>query len=442
MIAALAVLCVFVVLTLVGTRLPGLAAPSEGALGRLVTGALAGMVLFHLLATLLDLAGLRWSVATLGIGLALLAVGLRFSSSDPGSTRRLPSDLGWGDGIALLAVVVFALVALTQWVTTADFFYHWGLKGERYFLAGGVDYAFLARSWGWSIHPDYPNLLPELYTASALLARRFDASAQMLWSALFFLLMLAAAREALHGADPWTRQAGVALLAVATAAFAFPKQMAGGADWMPALALLAALPALTRPPDEPGDLQIGLIAAFAAASKVEGVMLAALLILAQLARPAAGRRLAAGRLLRLGAPAAAVVLPWWIEVRRHHLFTVLATGGSTGERARVALPAMLEALAAPAWHGFAFALLLLPLLALRRTTRPLAFVAGGQLLFYVWIYLVAAFDTGFYVLTSFPRLLFHLVPAVLVGALTPWPPLPPPHPPSPGEGGRNRADLP
>jgi hypothetical protein len=412
MIAVLAVLCVFAVLTLVGTRLPGLTA---------VTGALAGMVLFHLLATLLDLAGLRWSVASLGIGLALpLLLALRFGGHR-GGDRRFPSDFGWGDGIALVALAVFALLALTQWVTTADFFYHWGIKGERYFLAGGVDYDFLARSWGWSIHPDYPNLLPELYAASALLARRFDASAQMLWSALFFLSMLAAAREALRGAEPWTRQAGVALLAVATAAFAFPKQMAGGADWMPALALLAALPALTRPPDEPGDLEIGLIAAFAAASKVEGVMLAALLILAQLARrPAAGRRLAVGRLLRLGLPAAAVVLPWWIEVRRHHLFTVLATGGSAGERARVALPAMLEALAAPAWHGFAFVLLLLPLLALRRTTRPLAFVAGGQLLFYIWIYLVAAFDTRFYVLTSFPRLLFHLVPAVLVGAIPPW----------------------
>jgi hypothetical protein len=187
---------------------------------------------------------------------------------------------------------------------------------------------------------------------------------------------------------------------------------------MPALALLAALPALSRQPDAAGDLQIGIAAAFAAASKVEGMMLAALLILAQLARrPGAGRRLGRARLLRLGAPAAAVVLPWWIEVQRHHLFTVLSSGGLTQERTQAALPAMLDVLNSPGWHGFAYAILLIPFLAIRRPTRPLAFVAGGQLLFYIWIYLVAAFDTRFYVLTSFPRLLFHLVPAVLVGAM-------------------------
>jgi hypothetical protein len=417
----LAVLTLAALLVLLGTRLPGLSAPSDGSLHRLVTGALAGMVLFHLLATLLDLTGLGWSAAKLGIGLAiLLGLSFRFGPRTPAvERRRLPSDLGWGDETALLAIVVFALLALTLWVTTPDFILHWGLKGHRYFLARGVDYAYLARSWGWAIHPDYPQLLPELYAASALAAGRFDPSALMLWSVFFFALLLAAAREVLRGAEPFVRQAGMALLAVVLAAFALRHQMAGGADWMPALALVAAIPAFSRPPDAAGDLQIGVAAAFASASKVEGVMLAGLLILAQLARrPAAGRWIgAAGRLLRLGTLPALVVLPWWLQVRRYHLFTVLSAGGLTWGRAKVVGPAVLDALNSPGWHGFAWALLLLPLLALRRATRPLAFVAGGQLAFYLWIYLVAAFDTGYYVAMSFPRLLFHLVPAALVGTL-------------------------
>src|SRR5258708_39560229 len=99
--------------------------------------------------------------------------------------------------------------------------------------------------------------------------------------------------------------------------------MAGGADWLPALALVAAIPALSRPPGTAGDLQIGVAAAFAAASKVEGVMLAGLLILAQLARrPAENRWLGISRLLRLGLLPALVILPWWLQVRRYHLFTV------------------------------------------------------------------------------------------------------------------------
>jgi hypothetical protein len=417
--AVLAVLVLAALLVFLGTRLPGLTASGDGALQRLVTGALAGMVLFHLAATLLDLAGLGWSVAKLAGVLVVCAVlAVFFGRRTPQGERRLPSDLGWGDEIALLAVAVFALLALTLWVTTSDFVFHWGIKGHRYFLARGVDYAELARSWGWAIHPDYPNLLPELYAASALAAGRFDPPALMLWSVFFFLLMLAAAREALRGAEPFVRQAGMALLASALAAFALRGQMAGGADWMPALALVAAIPALSRPPDAAGDLQIGVIAAFAAAAKIEGVMLAGLLGLAQLARrPAAGARLGIGRLLRLGALPALVVLPWWIQVRRYHLFTVLSTGGLTWERAKIAGPAVLEALNNPAWHGFSWALLLLPLLALRRATRPLAFVIGGQLAFYLWIYLVAAFDTGYYVAMSFPRLLFHLVPAVGVGVM-------------------------
>jgi hypothetical protein len=425
---ALCVLALALVLTFLGTRVSALTALGDTALQGLVMGAIAGMVAFHILVTLLDLTGLRWSVASLGIVLtAALALALRFGGRiAEGERRRLPSDLGWGDETALLSLAVFALVALTLWATTPDFVFHWGLKGHRFFLARGVDYPYLARSWGWAIHPDYPNLIPELYAASALAARRFDPPSLMLWSVFFFALLLAAVREALRGLDPrdlpWGRQAGIALAATALGAFAIGHRMGGGADWLPALALVAAIPALSRPPDTAGDLQIGVLAAFAAAAKVEGVMLAGLLCLAQLVRrPALGatlrHRLGIGRLLRLGALPALVILPWWIQVQRYHLFSVMSNDHLTAERTGTAFAAILDVLSFSAWHGFSYVIVLLPLLFLRRSTRPLAWVLSGQLAFYLWIYLVSGFETRFYVLTSFPRLLFHLVPAVGVGAI-------------------------
>jgi len=429
MTAALSVLALASILTFLGTRINSLTAPGppglpgDTALQRLILGGITGLVLFHFLATLLDLSGLRWSVGSLGIGLAIaLALARRFGGRGAeGERRRFPSDLGWGDETALLSLAVFALIALTLWATTPDFVFHWGIKGHRFFLAGGVDYPYLARS-GDAIHPDYPNLLPELYAASALAAGRFDPPALMLWSVVFFALLLAAVREALRGLDRWERQAGIALAAAALGAFAIGHRMAGGADWLPALALAAAIPALSRPPDATGDLQIGVLAALAAAAKVEGVMLAGLLCLAQLVRrPALGatlrHRLGIGRLLRLGTLPALVILPWWIQVQKYHLFSVMSTAGLTAERTRTALAAVLDVLSFSAWHGFSYVIVLLPLLFLRRSTRPLAWVLSGQLAFYLWIYLVSGFDTRLYVLTSFPRLLFHLVPAVGAGAM-------------------------
>ena len=180
------------------------------------------MLAFHFMATLLDLTGVGWSALKLGTGLilllGLLCLGLRFGAkAEPQS--RLPS-LGWGDGFAFLAVAIFAALALTLWVTTPDFVFHWGLKGNRFSIAHGVDYTYLARSWNWAINPSYPNLLPELYAGTALLAGRFDPPSLMLWSVFFLALLIGAARETLHNAEPFVRQAGIAVLAVALVAFA------------------------------------------------------------------------------------------------------------------------------------------------------------------------------------------------------------------------------
>ncbi len=419
LIAAAAVLVLLALLAVLGSRFSGaLVRSGDGALFRWVVYGMAGSLVAHLLLTGLDAAGVPWHPALLaGLLAAAIALAHRFGPERAERTR-LPSDLGWGDGVALLAVLVFACTAWTLWSTTPDFVYHWGHKGQRFFLHQGVDYAWLARPWNWVLHPDYPNLLPELYAVSALFAGRFEPSALMLWSVAFFLQMLAVAREVPgETGDRRLAQMVLATLGLLAAFYGMGHLLAGAAEWMIALAFLTAVPALLRPPDRAGDWQVGLAAAFAAASKIEGAPFALLLAGTQLVRRlAAERRLDLHAMLRLGLPAAAVGAPWLGRVFHHDLFLGSNSGTFELSRAKIIFPAVAEALADPAWHGLSWLVLLGPVLLLVRRTRPVGFVATCQLLFYLYVYFTAPVDTRYYVLTSFSRLLFHLIPALVVAA--------------------------
>jgi len=198
--------------------------------------------------------------------------------------------------------------------------------------------------------------------------------------------------------------------------------MAASADWLLAFALAAAVPALLRPADRAGDLQIGVAAAFAAACKVEGVTLAGFLALVQFGRGIwSGRRLDLGAAARVGLPVAAVILPWLTRMAWHDLFLPLNSGPFQPERAGVVFPAVQEALRTPAWHGFGFAALLPPLLLIPRRTRPFAVAATLQLGFYLYVYFTARVeDPRFFVLSNGARLALHLIPASLVMALVAW----------------------
>ncbi|HVR07385.1 MAG TPA: hypothetical protein VMW75_05010 [Thermoanaerobaculia bacterium] len=396
---------------------------------------LAGWVGLHLLLTALGLAGLPWRLPVVLPALAAaVALAWRWLPA-PADRTRLPSDVGWGELAALAALAIFTVFALSTWIATPDFIYHWGLKGRRFHLAGGVDYRYLGATWNWVVHPDYPNLLPELYAVTALAAGRFDEPAMMLWSAAAFALLLAAMREALRRAETsrFAAQAALGALAMALAAYGIGGQSAGGADWLIALALAAALPPLLAPAGLRGAAQVGLAAAFAAASKVEGVPLgaglaavyAARLWLARTPAPArpgseegGGRRqgFAARAAAALALPLLAVAAPWLAAVWRYHLFGAYNSGPLAPER----LPRVLAAIAASlqgSWCGFAYGLLLLPLLALDRRLRPLAAVVALQLLFYLYVYLSVRVDPVALVAASFSRLVLHVLPAVLVGAV-------------------------
>lgn len=375
----------------------------------------AGLVLLHAAALGASLAGLPWHFL-----LVLAPLALAFLAAGGGPLRGRfdgARRIGLGDLAALAGVATFAALAAGEWVTTPDFVYHWGLKAKRFALADGIDWAFLADPAVAGLHPDYPVLWPNLAALTARLAGHFPEPVLLLWSPLLLAALLLSVRRTLAGANlsPSARGAGLAAIALALAAFAVGHETAGAADWLPALALVLAVPALAAPRSAQGDARIAVAAALAAASKIEGIALAALLVAAHALRRGERPR---WRSLGVAAlPALAVTLPWLLQVARLDLFTATNTGAFALARAAEIWPAALRVALAREWQGVPLALLLLPVLFLRRPLRPLALVLAGQAGFYLWTYHTKPVDTTLLVLSSLPRLLLHLLPALLLGLL-------------------------
>jgi hypothetical protein len=389
-----------------------------------VVAVLAAAVPLHLLLSALTLAGVRWSRATVlaPLGALVLAAAIAAFRSH---RRATPGPApGWGDVVALFAVLAFGAFAASRWIANPDFVYHWGLKGHRFWLAGGVDYPFLARPWNWVIHPDYPNLLPELHALTALLAGRWQEPGPMVLSPCFLALTLLAVRASLAetGVPPFARQAFVAATALACAAFGIGYRMAGAADWLPALALAAALPPLLARPSPAADVEVGLCAAFAAASKMEGMPLAAFLVAVQLARHAAARRpVRPLGLAALALPALLVVGHWLAMVAHHHLLQPSNVGPLRLGHLVAAAPAIRRSLLLMEWHGAPLLLLVaLPLLLVRGRVRAFAAVAWLQVGFYLWTYAVTPVDPVQLVLTTLPRFVLQLLPATAAAAAVGW----------------------
>lgn len=358
----------------------------------------------------------------------------RASVQDLAPNRRV----GWGDAVAAVTVAGFAGAVWTRRLTLPDFVYHWGLKGKRYHLAGGVDFPFLADPLHLTEHPDYPNLLPSLYAATAHVRGFFDERSMLVWSVVFVAALVIFGRTALARRleGPWL-QAGTACFALVVVMFAAGYHLAGGADLLVALGLVLALPALLRgrgqgegDDSRPSasvawdDLRVGLAAALVAGAKIEGVPLAGFLVAARLwAGETSGhgwvetlgrRSLWLGRLPRLVALPLAVIVPWvWLS-SHYGLWSEANTGAVDPGRGSTVASALLQALATPEWHGLSWLILLLPVLLLVRAWRPAGAVLVAQAALYLYVYLTAQVDPRFHVLSSFPRLVFHLLPALLL----------------------------
>ena len=404
-------------LALLGDRLlppeePTVEGPEEI---RWVLSLLAGVSVLFLLCLLLDGLGLawsRWSLTLPLLGGLVLAAWLR--------PRTLPAlgrlDPDWGDLVAVAALAPVALFALRGWTLAPDFVFHWGTKAHRFFLAGGIDWEYLAAGYNPALHPDYPNLVPTLWAVTGTLRGLFRYTTGTVWSVVWAAALVVLGRGWLRrdlrvpALRPWGT--GVLALLVAFVAVAFRR--AGDADWHLSVAVLAGAVLLTGPLGRRTDLAVGVVAAFAAASKIEGLPFALFLIgihlLARRRHP-----LRAGVLLRSLGPGTCLILPWMTGVLHHDLFQASNLGPLRPEQiSRVAL-ALGESLGAPEWRGIGLLLLvLLPLpFLLRRLRRP-GLLVVLQLAFYLLAYVASPLDPRPLVLTTFFRLIAHVAPTLLL----------------------------
>lgn len=381
----------------------------------------AGLVVLHLLLLVTSLAGIPWRWLTPALAACLLA--LAWPRGVPVGPARRRSRIGVGDLVAAGAVGFFATLTAGSWLTTPDYIYHWGAKARHFALADGIDWYYLAASHNWRIHPDYPNLWPEIVAISARLLGSSDSPVLLLWSPLLVGVLLLTARRTLDQVAHRASQPAMAALALALVGFAVGHEMAGAADWLIALAGALAVPALLAPRDLEGDARIAVAAALAASSKIEGVPFAVCLVAAHLVGRGEGRfRLPSWQsLVRIGLPIAAVLVPWLVQAWRLHLFRPTNAGGFDAARGAAIWPAVFQVARLPAWQGLPFALALLPLGLFAARHRRLAVALLAQLTFYLWVYYTGPVDTRFYVLSSLPRLLLHLIPAAAIGLATALP---------------------
>lgn len=248
---------------------------------RLGWGVALGSGLLSAMVPLSFLVGVRpgWAVFAI-LSAACLAPSWKFRvsgsapSPTPGPGPRLASAILWI--LIALGVALYALRALTEPMWSNDFIAIWGLKGKAIFLSGGMP-EWLRGSLGFS-HPEYPLGLPFLYAGVAFLTGTWDDHALAL---LFPLLQIATLSVLVgwllrRGAPRNATLLGAAILAVFEPLYS--GALTGLAEVPLAFGALLFGTALAEAfePGEAGALRrLALAAAMLAATKNEGLFLAA-----------------------------------------------------------------------------------------------------------------------------------------------------------------------
>jgi dolichyl-phosphate-mannose-protein mannosyltransferase len=427
-------------LLLRGTRLQhGLSAAGGLALAFLVGAGASTLFAFwgSLLAP-------RWALtATLGlIAIALLTVVARQGPAAWRERHRFslpaPKLRLWAYPVGILVLLDAAL--LLQSVLRSqvgwDGLFVWGIKARYFFSSGGVPEAFFADpSREWS-HIDYPFLLP---LSEALLYRAAgsaDERLAMLLAAAFvlcLLLLVYGLARAWRGPE----LALVACLVLLTVPATWVMAGQGLADLPLAVFLLAGGGLAARWFEDRSRIRdlllAGLLLTLAVWVKREGLLAwaaaAAAVALWSLGASLRRRRLVWAPTLAYLAPAL-VLVPWLVEVSRHHLVdrSYARFGFAWLAQHADRLPAVVQTLGAELatfaswgvlWLLVAAAAVLKP--PLRSPSRALLlWLMAAQLLSLPLIY---TFSTWVpytdHVMASIPRLVFQVMPlAVLFGVLS------------------------
>jgi hypothetical protein len=383
--------------------------PLRFATGFLLGSALGGAVLF-----LLSLVQIQWSRGALLAGMIVLAtlagVVVWRREVHPPAHSALPSRPHWKWVLArvidLMTGVIaagYALYATVGPTIEYDFFGIWGVKAKEFWYAGGIDWRFLENPFNEFAHVDYPILLPLIFDVETLIGGAWDARWLGALNVAFGVAALLAVRSFIREETEDSLLVAVGTLALACIAFS---PWIGLAEAPLVACGTVGLLYVRRgvfASNTAGILRGALFLGLAGSFKNEGISLTV--------AAAAGLLLTAPRFITRLWPSVAIVAPWILLRRLHHLQTDLTTGPIV-ERVTshlANLQPMMSALATYTtgkrflWLGIALALILTFRSAITRE-RFLVVTLLVQVLFFLGAYIVTPHDVTWHVHWSWERI--------------------------------------
>jgi hypothetical protein len=393
----------------------------------------AGAVALTLEATLFSTLGIPWSVASLSLPLLgiSLALAIRWARRRSFREPRFSPSGGLGAAAAMvgaLGLVHMGLSLAAARATSPDFLFFWGVKGARFAASRGIEPGILGFPYSHHMVPDYPPLVPVLFSWSTFVAGelpwRFAPVLAALWVVAAIPLLTLFLRRSL----PSNTTAAVAAFWTAAIAISIVRSSSGGNAEAPLLffetAALVALLAERSEETYRSRFFPALALSGAALTKVEGLV-AALFILAGVAlrdylerRPRLVRRL----LPLAGAPLFCVAV-WFAFQAAHGLRAGYRTHGELfGVHFRYLGSVLVEMVrnldAGTVWLSWIVPLAFLTVSArhIRAEVLPALSLATGLLLFFLFDYLHDATDPSIRIVWTLPRISQPALSAVILAA--------------------------
>jgi len=343
--------------------------------------------------------------------------------------ERERPGLELGVALVMMIAVLLLLAGYAQFafVTAGaenDFIGIWGAKGRTFYEAGGIDWAFLSSSWRGYAHPDYPLLVPLVFSAVSVAGGSWSESTLGLVYPILALggLILAYSEFRSRTTSSALRALGV----LAVSPFVMSPWI-GLADGPLALFAAAAVLRMARWLDGANRSELVVAAVFlgaAMSTKNEGIAIGVVAATMLIAVTRGDRRKTA--LVSLW-PAAAIVLPWLVLRAVHGLSTDLFESGFAGRLlARILDARYLSALAGYLVEfrpGRPLVYLLFALIfviwwrRLQTGARFIGLVVIAQLVIDIGAYLVTPLPLEWHVRWSWERLVSQVGAVLAISAV-------------------------
>lgn len=381
---------------------------------RIVIAGAVGSLAVAIVLALLTITGIEWNRTTVFVSLAIVAL--------PGIAairRRAQLSHSHASRLAIAALALLAVVLtyglLTARMSAGDLHFFWGPKSILFFQSGGVKLSVLKSTLHTYMNPDYPLLLPLLYSWSQIISRQFSWWAALLASGVFVFGSVIVLRST-SGDD------SVAVFMAAVLGYAVARSYAAGAA-EPLLLLFEtlALCALVFIEDERTQMVLAALGlAGAAATKIEGATFAIAVVIALIVV-----RRDLKQAVLIGAPAGFVVAGWLWFVTSYDI-TVVYHGGTMPIFVEV-IPQTLVEMGKAAQYGIYWlpwlaALALIAAGRPRRAALPIAvaiLTTGAAVFFYIHTP-----DPRWWIASSAPRVLLTPLCCLLIAAAAARSPVP------------------